>query len=364
MRGESGLYLSVNVLTAMAYSVILPIMSLFLVEGLGIEPGYIGFYTVTTALAAIVISQFNGGLADKGVSEKKLMMVALSALALGGLSFSVLTEFWQAVLTGALFMSVGASSISMILTMIRGFAERSGKNSTRVMAQMRSSVSLLMIVSPSLAFLSIDYLGFSANFLLSATLAGLALLVTWRYLPDISKANVGSDSESHASSKMSPVVFYLGGIMLLASMARMSYMPAMPLYLTQDLGLPVSLPGILIGVGAACEVPLMLLAGKLAERYCKTRVIMFSFTCGLAFFVGLQFASEVWHFVALQILNGAFFGMYVSLAVTLLQDYAPNSIGKASAMYFNTMSAGSMIGSSLMGIIAQYYGYKNSFSLG
>ncbi|MFD2176210.1 sugar efflux transporter [Veronia pacifica] len=359
-RGESGTYLSVNILTAIVYFFMLPVMSLFLVQGLGIEPGYIGVYTVGTATAAIIASYMMGGLADRGVSKKKLMITALIALVCAALSFSVLTEFWQAVLTGIMLMSVGSSSITLLLTMIRSFAERSEQNTTQVMSKMRSSVSLFMVVGPSLAFLCIDYLGFRSNFTIAALFACLALFITWRYLPEDNRA-VTAQSSQEKKGRLPLVIYYLGAIILLASLARMSYMSAMPLYLTEDLGLPTTLPGIFIGIGAAFEVPIMLLAGWLAQRVGKVRLLMLSFVFGQAFFISLQFANEVWQFAAIQLFNGAFFGIFVGLAVSLLQDHAPNHVGKSSAIYFSAMSAGSMLGSSVMGIVAQYYGYKNTF---
>lgn len=41
-----------------------------------------------------------------------------------------------------------------------------------------------------------------------------------------------------------------------------------------------------------------------------------------------------------------------------MQDYAPGSIGKASAIYTNAMLVGTMIGTSSMGVISQYFGFR------
>ena len=113
-RGESGAYFSIIGMTALSFSFIIPVMTLFLVQELNIEPGYIGLYTVGTALATMVFSQVQGSLCDRGIDSKKLFMFAALAMALGGFSFSVLTEFWQALLVGIFFMSFGGSAISLL----------------------------------------------------------------------------------------------------------------------------------------------------------------------------------------------------------------------------------------------------------
>jgi SET family sugar efflux transporter-like MFS transporter len=62
----------------------------------------------------------------------------------------------------------------------------------------------------------------------------------------------------------------------------------------------------------------------------------------------------------IQIINGVFYGIFVGVGISLLQDKAPNCIGKATAYYSNMMALGSMAGASLMGIVAQYFGYKEA----
>ena len=41
-----------------------------------------------------------------------------------------------------------------------------------------------------------------------------------------------------------------------------------------------------------------------------------------------------------------------------MQDLAPKCVGKASAFYTNAMVVGTMLGTSGMGVISQYYGFK------
>lgn len=357
-KGESGNYFFINGMTALAFSFIIPIMALFLVEELGIEPGYIGFYTVGTALCTMVSSQLMGGAADRGADTKRLFLFCLAGLGFGAGAFSVIDEFWQALLVGMFLMSIGASSVPMLLTMIRKYAERSGKNSTKINTQMRSSVSLLWIVGPALGFASVDQFGFRANFVIAMLIALGVWFFAVMKLPAGVKRTAKKQNEP--KTKLSGKVWYLGIAIFFANLANSTYLNAMPLYLTKELGFSLSLPGLLIGMTAALEIPTMLWAGAWGERLGKIRMVTCSFIFAILFYVGIQFASETWHFIALQLLNGIFFGVFVGLGVTLLQDYAQEAIGKASAFYTNSMSIGTMCGTSLMGLVAQYYSFKTA----
>ena len=193
-------------------------MSLFLVEGLGVEPIYIGLYTISAALSGMIMSQKLGGLSDRGIDSKTLFLCAVFGIVLAALSFSLLTEFWQALVVGIVFMGLGSSSIPLILAMIRRFAEGSGQNSTKINSQMRSSVSLIWIVGPALAFASVDNLGFSVNFYVAALIAFFVIAYTWKILPNASVATTEQTKigEHHkASARLPKAVWFLGGVVFL-----------------------------------------------------------------------------------------------------------------------------------------------------
>ncbi len=62
--------------------------------------------------------------------------------------------------------------------MIRKHSLTTGLNATRLNTQMRSGVSIAWIAGPALAFVFADRFGFTFNFLASALLAAITLLVS------------------------------------------------------------------------------------------------------------------------------------------------------------------------------------------
>lgn len=363
MTGQSGVYFIINGLTALAFAFLMPIMSLFLVTSLKTEPMFIGLYTATVSLMTILISQRLTGMIDKGASSKKLFLFSLFGIVAASFGFSLATEFWHALVVGAFLMPFASSSIPLILTMIRNYADSTGKDSAKINSQMRSSVSLLWIFGPPLAFFSVDTFGFDTNFYLSIAIASIVMVIVAMKL-EVDDKNNSTKQENQTSqqrkipSTIPKEVWVLCLIMMIANMANAIYINSMPLFITNDLKFPTSYPGLMLGITAAIEIPVMLLAVKWSKRWGKTGVMKLGFISAAAFYIGMFFAETMPVLLALQLLNGLFFGVFVGLGITIVQDYAPNSIGRASALYTNAMLIGTMLGTSFMGVISQYYGFK------
>jgi len=308
-KNQTVILFTANGLTALAFAFILPIMSLFLIGELKVEPIFIGMYTTLTSIMTVLISQKLTSLIDKGISSKLLFIVSLVGIILSAVAFSFATEFWHALIIGMTLMPVASSSIPLILTIIRKYADSTGKNSTKLNSQMRSSVSLLWIFGPPLAFFSVDNLGFESNFRLSALIGIVVVIIVTVFLRSPVK-NI-SIKKQEPSEKLPTIVWLLGGVIFLANMANSCYLNTMPIYLTKELGLSTSYPGLLMGLTAGVEIPVMLLAANWSQRYGKAFILKVGFIAALIFYCGMYFATSFSTFLVLQLLNGLFFGIFV-----------------------------------------------------
>ena len=162
---------AINCVTALSFAFMLPVMSLFLITELNTPPAYLGIYTTLTSIITIMVSQKLTGLIDRGVSSKHLFCFALCGIIVSAIGFSYAESFWHALLIGCTVMPIASSAIPLILTMVRNYADASGQNSAKINSQMRSSVSLLWIFGPPLAFISVDKFGFTTNYYLSISFA-------------------------------------------------------------------------------------------------------------------------------------------------------------------------------------------------
>lgn len=356
LNGQSGVLFAINCVTALSFAFMLPVMSLFLITELNAPPAYLGIYTTFTSIITIIVSQKLTGLIDRGASSKRLFSFTLCGIAVSAIGFSYAETFWHALLIGCTVMPIASSSIPLILTMVRNYADISGQNSAKLNSQMRSSVSLLWIFGPPLAFISVDKFGFTTNYYLSMTFALIVLFIVTFALnaPTTNQLN----TKPTLDTALPKQVWFLAFITLLANIGNSTYINGMPLLVTRELELPTSYPGFLFGLTAAVEIPVMLMAVNWAERWGKPTVIRWGFVSALLFYIGMFHVQSMPALLALQVFNGIFFGIFVGLGITIMQDYAPNSIGKASAIYTNAMLVGTMLGTSSMGIISQYFGFR------
>ncbi|UGS47758.1 sugar efflux transporter [Kosakonia cowanii] len=358
--GITGRLFLINVMTAISYAFILPVMSLFLINGLHASPIFITFYSLGFALSGLFFSQLMGSLADKGHPVRQLFMISVTSLFLAGLAFSFCRQPIEALVIGILLMGPGNASIPLLLSMIRKHSLTAGLNATRLNTQMRSGVSIVWIAGPALAFVFADRFGFTFNFLASALLAAITLLVSQLLLSkDKNSVDTGRAEKTQASkAPITGMIWALGAVMMLANLSNNMYLTIMPLYLVHELNLPASFPGFLLGATAIMEIPVMLAAAHLAEKTGKEPLIMVGFLFAAVYYSLLQLATNMTELIVLQLFNGLFFGIFVGLGISVIQDALPERSGFASAFHSNAMRTGMMAGNGIAGLMAQLAGFK------
>lgn len=361
LQPEYRLLFVINLMTAMSYAFILPIMAVFLVEGIDTLPALIGLFTVGVSVSGIVAAQWFGRLADAGVSVKLLFLVAIGSLLIAAAAFAALDSFWGVWLVGVSFLALGNGSIPMLLTLIRRRITQVRGSATTVNAQMRAGVSLVWILGPALAFMVIGRAGFETVFMIAVLLGLLVLVASVRWLPDLGIAHP-SGSTGHPKRKP-PVTLglvALGGWLMMGNAAHGLHITAMPLYLLRELDTSTDLPGLLLGLTAAVELPVMLLTPRWTARWGTVPVLAAGMVVAAIYYAGLYSVQNPAGLMALQMLNGLFFGIFVGLGLTAVQNRLTEHSGFASAFYTSAMRTGAMTGSALAGVLGQYLGFHTA----
>ncbi|MCG7490562.1 sugar efflux transporter [Vibrio sp. Of14-4] len=360
IEGISGNLFIINSLNAFSYAFILPVMSVYLVDGIGASLSFIAYYSVSVALSGIFFSHLFGALADKGVNDRLLFIISVVCIMISSVSFTFVTEPWQALAVGTILLGPGNASIPLLLSMIKRFADQSGQNITSLNTQMRSGVSAVWIVGPALAFIVADSWGYIANFYIVFTLSVFVMILTIKYLPTFNKIIEPPSPPKGQPSAVPIFALLLGLVILLGNLANHVYLTIMPLYLTQELSIPLYFPGLLLGITAMFEIPVMLYAARASEKYGKEQLMAFGFICAVIYYLLIQYVTTIPLLILSQAFNGLFFGVFIGLGISLIQDAFPNKGGMASAYYINMMRIGMLLGTSVAGFIAQYFGLKTA----
>ncbi|NIZ04311.1 MFS transporter [Pseudoalteromonas sp. HF66] len=351
------IFILLSMLTGLMGAFVNPLMSLFIVEGLQTPPIYLGVYMVSVTITGLVISQWLGGMADKGTSARKLFMVAVAGMTCALVTFANATAFWQVLLAGVLFLAMGNAAIPQMMTVARQWAGRQQNiDITSFNSRLRAAISFAWVGGPPLGYMLAAGGKFSHSFYFAAFCALIALIFAFKFIPDYSAKKSQNGSEPAAAASLS---FWLLGLsIMLGSTGNIMYSSALPLYSITELGFAEHTPGLFMGVVALLEIPIMLYGAKLAKKYSKVSMLAVAFCCAIVFYLGVFFATQVWHLIALQVLNGLFYGIFAGIGLTVLQDQLPERIGFTSAFYTNAIKLGVMCGAGATGVIAQFYSFR------
>ncbi|WP_235313852.1 sugar efflux transporter [Paraglaciecola algarum] len=353
---SSKLFILLSILTGLVGAFIHPLMSFFLVDELQVPPVYIGIYMVAVTLAGLVISQILGGLADKGYSARKMYIVASVGIILALIVYINSHMFALILVAGVCFMAFGNASVPQMLTLSRQWADDKPIDITQFNARIRAGISVAWMIGPPIAFSLLAFVGFPGVFGMAILIAILGIIFVYKFIPEKQQKSTSITDKPNVKPPYSFWCLVLA--IVLASMGNNMYTASLPLYTIKELSLPSYTPGVLMGVVASLEIPIMLFCNRLCRVFKKKDLLIVSFISGLIFYAGVFFADTFWQLLLLQVFNAIFYGLFGGLGLTLMQEELPSRIGFTSAVYSNAFKIGVMIGVSCTGIIAQFFSFQ------
>jgi SET family sugar efflux transporter-like MFS transporter len=137
---------------------------------------------------------------------------------------------------------------------------------------------------------------------------------------------------------------------------------AMPLFASNELGGSVRDAGLILGLCAALEIPLMLGFGWLSARMPLRPLILAGVLAGIAYQAVATSAGSVGVLAAAQILNAAFIAAVSGLGISYVQDLMPAEPGRATTMITNTFPIGQILAAPAFGL-AQQFGFRLAYGV-
>jgi MFS transporter, SET family, sugar efflux transporter len=232
-------------------------------------------------------------------------------------------------------------------------------------AIVRAQIAVAWVAGPPLGFVLATRIGFTNTYIIAAACYLLIAIASYQLLPSLSTVQSAikkSENYSTVLSKETKValLFAVIGFSLLFGVNN-AYLISLPLHLKNDLQIDTEWIGPVMGLAAGLEIPFMLLAGHFAARISVIRLIYLAAFSALCLYSGVYFATELWHFFALQIFNAIFIGVLAGLGVSVIQQLMPGQSGAASSLYTNTTHIGNLFSSLMVGLVADYFGYHSVF---
>ncbi|NRF61919.1 sugar efflux transporter [Vibrio coralliilyticus] len=339
-----------------------PLSSLFIVEALGASPMMLSAYMMTAVVSSVIVSQAIARYSDQGWQRKRILIVSLSCYLVTVVSFIFIREFWLAIVVVTLFGSVSGASFGQLFALGREYGDSRFEDSTSFLSIMRAGIAIAWVFGPPVAFILKAQFGFNASFAASAFIVCTAIVVIACYLPDsVVKPDIEEKDKVTAPSSINFLIVLYAFVVVFAFAANNLYIFSMPLYLSQELKVEANWLGVLFGVAALCEIPVMFYAGKLAARFGTVRVMSVGLVSGCLFFVTMLIATDKAMLIAAQIFNGIFIGSCATLGMVALQDMMRDRLGTASTLFSNLLNVSMLAASLAVGVVGELFSYYSAF---
>lgn len=341
-----------------------PTLSRYLAEDVKVNPYQVGLFYSINAVAGIVISFLLAQYSDnKGVRRNIILFCCLMGIG-NCITFAFSRQYLILVTVGIFFSALTSAAMPQIFASAREYTDKTGRNVVVFNGILRAQLSLAWVIGPPLSFaLAVNY-GFTIMYLSAAAMFFVAMLIVFLCFPVIKRpASVTKKQEPKEKIFNNPNVILLFIASISMGTANMMYLIDMPLYIDDILPGSPSLPGHLMGIAAAIEIPAMLIASMLVPRFGNKNLICFAVICGIIFYIGMVSTQNEWMLIGLQFFNGLFIGIIASIGLIYFQDLLPKRTGVASTLFNNCISCSIILAGMLQGVISANFGHQSIYTI-
>ena len=342
--------LALCLLLGLAGASVFPVLSTHLSTNIGVSPLWIGVFFAANTLAGIGVSQWLANKSDRGLSRLTILIVAISASTLGSIGLGFINWYPALLVAGMVWFGLSSTAQPQLFALAR--EQVNDKEAALFQSVLRATISISWIAGPPLAYLLFEMIGFRNLMLITAGLFALCLAL----LPGLKDSRL-APAKPQTPGVRDPRILGLMLVMAAIFAANSMYIVYMPLYVRDSLQLIGIAPGLLMGLAAGLEVPIMIIGGALSHRWSLFGPLRLAALCGIGFYVGVWWFDTFPALMMLQVLNAFLVGLAAGLGISVFQTLMKDRLGMASTLYTNAIKTGSLAGSSLGGVVAYIGGY-------
>lgn len=345
--------LALSMLLGTAGASVFPVLSTHLAINLGIEPLWIGVFFVANTLAGIGVSQWLAKRSDAGMSRMKILYVSVVVSMFGSVGLGVVEWYPLLLVVGMVWFGLSSTAQPQLFALAR--EQVNDQQAALFQSVLRATISMSWIAGPPLAYLLFDLLGFQTLMMITAAVFLLTLLM----LPGMKDTRL-----SGSTSKVSVTDSRVLGLMMVTIAifaANSMYIVYMPLYVRDVLQLMTIAPGLLMGMAAGLEIPIMIFGGAQAWRWHLFAPLKVAAVSGMVFYTGVWWFESFSMLLAMQVFNAGLVGLAAGIGISIFQTLMKDRLGMASTLYTTSIKIGSLAGAGLGGVIAQWGGYDGVF---
>jgi SET family sugar efflux transporter-like MFS transporter len=355
------LFLAVGISTALYY----PFVSLFLSTEVGAGPVQVTVFLIVAPLSGVLGSTLIGRLSDRRPIRRTLLIAGAVAGAVGTGLTAVVRDYWVLLALAVTAFAIAGSLFPQAFAYARQVLERDDPARAALgISGLRTVFSLAWVAGPPVAAFLLDERGFAGVYGGAALMYAIAAVVAIVRLGEVA-APAPRTRNAPVDDRLDAPRWTLwlsaAAFTLLQTPMTLS-VQALPLFIGTELGGDVGDAGLLLGLCAACEIPLMLGFGALATRMPLRLLLVLGAACSVAYYGLAASATTLWVLAVGQVLNALFIAAISGLGISYMQDKLPRHPGRATTMFTNTFPLGAMLAGPLFGL-AQHFGFRLAYWL-
>jgi SET family sugar efflux transporter-like MFS transporter len=410
----------VFVVVGLGSSFVGPFLALFLSDAVHAGPLHTTFFLMVTPLAGIAVAWLVGRASDRRPIRRRLLIAAAAAGLAGCALTAVVRDYW--VLLGLTVTVVALSGTLFPQSFAYARQVLHGHDPGRAafgISGLRTLFSVAWVCGPPLAALVLAARGFGYTYGFAAIMYAAAALTVIAGLPEVPapapKADEvetsapapkpgptdgtenpgpsgtvpppkpgptdgtenpgpsgtvpppkpgptdGTENPGPSGANRGLIAFTVAGVAAVQTASTLN-VQAMPLFVSTDLGGSVRDAGLVLGLCAALEIPMMLGFGALSTRVPLRRLLLFGALCAIAYEAVATTAGTVWTMATAQLLQAAVISTVGALSIPYMQDLMPRHPGRATTLIVNTFPVGQIVAAPMFGL-AQHFGYRLAYGL-
>lgn len=360
--------LAANFALGMAYSFVVPFMSMWGTLKVGMSAPLFGLFMTTTSVCAIVLSTVLGRWSDSHVARKTLLVVGGLGGVLGYVGYAFVRDPLLLVLIGSTALALASINFSQLFSHVRetfDAVETTDVDASFLVSVVRVCFSVAWTVGPAIGATMMAEYSYRGVFLGAAALYALFLIGVLAFVPyqprTAHQRNATRPSVWRVLTRRDIFSSFVAFVVVFS--AHTMNMMNLPLTVTTVLGGSARDLGIIFGVGPVAEIPLMLWFGHLAARGHQLPLLRLGAAATVGYFLALSVAREPWHIYPIQILSGVSFAILTNVTILFYQDLLPGQAGLATAIFSNSSNLGSLIGYFAFGTLVERVGNRGVFTV-
>lgn len=348
-------------ISMLGFGIVVPLLPIY-ADQLGASALEIGFINAGFSLALMVSLPFMGRLSDR-MGRKVFLCAGLVILTVSSLGFIWAQTPLQLILV-RVFQGIGASMHLPIAQAYLGDITPEGEEG-KWMGHFSAILFSSMGLGPLFGGVLTDLFSINTTFLVMAALCLIGLIATIIFLPEVvRKTTLEKQSTVFAGLMKSNILKGAFAFQIANGFGMASIMTFLPLFASQNLGLSVSLIGLLL----ASRTPLALLqsfTGTLADKYSRRVLVAAGGAVAIIFTALLPVAGGFWSLLVMHALMaiGVAFAMPAATAY-VVEGGRTFGMGTSMAMFMMAMQIGMGVGPIMLGGIVDFTGIESAFYLG